>query len=67
MEEDTAINRARREAIKNGVTVAVVDAPIENAEQSGTWGYCPLVAVKTLFKFATVKYHVSPDGAVRKV
>lgn len=61
MTRENAIKLARYEARKWKTPIAVVNAPIENAEDyDGPFGYCPETAVKTLFANATVECVVYP-------
>jgi hypothetical protein len=47
-----AVKGARLSAMENpGVTIVVVHAPLETAEENGVFGYCPESGVSTLFRF----------------
>jgi hypothetical protein len=53
MNLQTAIERAQHEATLNNLVMAVVNAPIENADQAEPYGYCPMSAVDMLFRHRT--------------
>lgn len=60
MTREQATAEARREADKNRVTMVVVDAPIENAEENAPFGYCPQAAKSILFRFGTIVETIPP-------
>lgn len=61
MSKEKALLAAKYIARKHQTRMAVVNAPIENAEDDGPWGYCPEQAVKVLFPHGTVETVVNPN------
>lgn len=56
-----AIAGARKAAQESQLPIAVVNAPLENAEdESGPYGYCPVVAKDILFRFGTCEQIIRP-------
>jgi hypothetical protein len=47
-----AVMGARLTAMESpGMTIVIVHAPLETAEENGVFGFCPESAVSTLFRF----------------
>lgn len=56
-----AIKDATKAANECGHPIAVVNAPIENAEdESGPYGYCPLMAKNILYRWGTTEKVIEP-------
>jgi len=64
MLKERAIKEAQKEAQKHHTTMIVVNAPIENAEEDGNYGYATPIGVNILFEYGVPEYHVTPGGAV---
>lgn len=62
MTKQEAIDAAKAE--KSDLVLAIVNAPIENAEDveygRGPYGYCPVEAVPILFPYGNVEATVEP-------
>jgi hypothetical protein len=56
-----AIIDAKKIAKESKLAIAVVNAPIENAEdESGPYGYCPEMAVHILYRWGKVEQVIHP-------
>lgn len=66
MLKERAIEQAKREAKRHNVTIALVHAPIETAEEEGDYGFCPVEAVDMLFRNGTVEHYITPAGEVNR-
>lgn len=63
MNQTDATLAARKEAKTNNLQMAVVNAPIEHAEDStGPFGYCPTSAVSTLYRFGKIVEVIEPGA-----
>lgn len=65
MIKQLAIEAARKEADIHNVKMIVVNAPIENHEESSPYGYCPLAAKRILYPFGTVEEIIEPKSGER--
>lgn len=65
MTKDKAIEAARAEAIKNELEMAVVFDPISREDwetEDEAYGYCPLPAFGTVYRWGTLIATISPQG-----
>ena len=68
MTRERAISEAKKQAKKNRVAIAVVNATVECAEDSdGPYGFAPVESFRILFPYAIVEYVVDPAGNVSEV
>ena len=64
-----AVMGARLTAMESpGMTIVIVHAPLETAEENGVFGFCPESAVSTLFQFSeTVEGYRWTGSGIKKV
>ena len=63
MTKENAIRLAQQDAKQHNTVIAVVDAPIENAEETdGPFGFAALLFVHRLFKYGKVVGFATADG-----
>lgn len=60
MNKEQAVKEATKIAKRDKMSMAVVNAPIENAEENGYYGYCSVEAVSILFRWGTVEVVINP-------
>jgi aromatic ring-opening dioxygenase LigB subunit len=65
MKKEHAIRMAQEENKESSITMAVVVAPVEHAEdESGPYGFCPLAAVETLYSRGTVVVVITEEDTI---
>jgi hypothetical protein len=60
MTKKQIIAEAKKAAKESNLPIAVVYAPIEEAESKCKYGYCPLLAVSILYRWGKIVQVINP-------